>query len=84
MMAKHQTRTGFRQQAHLKCLKQPGAHQRGLATARGAGHREEAMSREAVDHCVDLPLASEKNVSLVALERPQARIGGARHRRPGP
>ena len=59
---------------------QPAVDQRGLAAARGADDREEAVARELVDHPVDLALAAEEQVLLVLAERPQAGKGFAGRR----
>ncbi len=73
-------RAGARHVAAVERRDQSGPHQRGLAAARTADDREEAIAAQPPQQFVDLPLAAEEQVVFVRFEGPQAgkRIEGGR------
>lgn len=69
----------------LEARQQPGAYERGLATAGGAEDRQEALARVAQpgDQGITLALAAAENRRFLRLERAQAGIRRARPSRFG-
>ena len=68
-------RAGLGHEAELERVEQAGAHQRRLAGARGAQHRQEAGRRQPVDHRIGAVLAAEEQIGFLAPEGAQAGVG---------
>ena len=75
-------RSGIDHQTAVQRRDQSGPHERRLAAARRADHRQKAAVPELPEQVVDLLLASEEQVVFVGLERtePGERIGLGRRR----
>src|SRR5205085_1750438 len=68
-------RAGLAHHSANQCRQQPGAHQRRLAAARRADHRQEARALELLDQAFDLIFASEEEMTFGKLKWPKSGEG---------